>query len=119
MAKVEIKNDQLIISMEGARKLWAMKSEIATPLTNVMGATADPDVWEDTPKFGEKRVGVDAYGHYFAGTFVQDSNKIFYDLKRKEDAVVITLKDEEFSRLIIGVEDPQATVAMIEQAMNR
>lgn len=37
----------------------------------------------------------------------------------KENAVVITLKDEEFNRLIIGVEDPEATVAMIEQAMNK
>ncbi|EOH63707.1 hypothetical protein [Enterococcus mundtii] len=119
MAKVEIQNDRLIISMEGVRKLWALKNEISTPLSNVLGATVDADVWEDTPKFGEKRMGVDAYGHYFAGIFVQDSNKVFYDLKRKENAVVITLKDEEFNRLIIGVEDPEATVAMIEQAMNR
>ncbi|MDY4307243.1 hypothetical protein SNF32_07380 [Enterococcus mundtii] len=54
MAKVEIQNDRLIISMEGVRKLWALKNEISTPLSNVLGATVDADVWEDTPKFGEK-----------------------------------------------------------------
>jgi len=42
-----------------------------------------------------------------------------YDLKKREHAVVVTLKDEEFKRLIIGVNDPSAMVALIEQALNK
>ena len=39
------------------------------------------------------------------------------ELKKSEDAVVIELKDEEFKRLIIGVDDPAATVELIQKAL--
>jgi predicted nuclease of predicted toxin-antitoxin system len=48
---------------------------------------------------------------------VQDGDKVFYDLRRKEDAVIITIKDEDFDRVVIGVEDPEAIVELIEKAL--
>lgn len=118
MAKINVKGDQLIISMEGSRKLWALKSELSIPLDNVTKVTVNPEIWKGTPKFGQKRIGTDLYGFYFAGTFIQDGNKVFYDLKRKEDAVVVTLKDEEFDCLVVGVEDSNTTVELIEKSLN-
>ena len=118
MAKVNIENDCLIIVMEGVRKLWAFKNELSIPLANVLGASTDSEIWEETPKFGEKRIGVDLYGFYFAGTFVQDGRQVFYDLERKEHAIVITLDHEDYQRLIIGVDDPETTVELIENALN-
>ena len=38
--------------------------------------------------------------------------------KRKEDSIVITLKDEDFKSLIIGVDDPNAAVELVENALN-
>ena len=55
---------------------------------------------------------------YYGGSFVQDGDKVFYDLKKSEDAVVISLDDEQFNRLVIGVDDPDATVELIEKALN-
>jgi len=117
MSRVTVENDQLVIAMKGARKFFALKGELCVPLENVAGATIGI-TWKDTPRLGDKRAGTDLDVFYYGGTFVQDGNKIFYDLKRREDAVVISLKDEEFERLIIGVEDPDATVALIEKALN-
>ena len=56
---------------------------------------------------------------YYGGTFLQRGDKVFYDLKKSEDAVVISLKDEKYKRLIIGVEDPDATARLIEKALNK
>ena len=120
MSRVKIENDQLVITMQGARKFFAMKNELAISLSKITGATTEFD-WKDTPKLFrlEKCVGTDFYGFYFGGTFRQDGSKVFYDLKKKEDAVVISLDDADFDTLIIGVDDPVATAALIEQALKR
>jgi len=118
MSRIKIENEQLVITMQGARKFFTMKNELTIPLTKVTGATTVFD-WKDTPKLFrlEKQIGTDFYGFYFGGTFKQDGSKIFYDLKKKEDAVVISLNDSDFDTLIIGVDNPDATAALIEQAI--
>jgi len=119
MSRVKIENGQLVITMQGARKFFALKSELSIPLENVVGVTDDPIAWKDTPKVFEKRAGTNADMFYFGGTFVQDGNRMFYDLRRKEDAVTIELKDENFCYLVIGVDDPKTTVEFIEQALSK
>jgi len=48
------------------------------------------------------------YGETFreGGFWNTDGDKVFFDLKRKEEAIVMTLKDEEFNKLIIGCKTP-------------
>ena len=41
MAKITISNDHLIVNIQGARKLWTLKSELSIPLNNVTGVAAD------------------------------------------------------------------------------
>ena len=117
MSRVKIENNQLIVTVQGARKLFAVKSEISIPLTNVQSVTLGLK-WKDLPKAWEKIVGTNANSFYLGGSFHQEGNKVFYDIKRKEEAVVIMLNDAEFDTLIIGVEDPQATVDLIVQALS-
>ena len=116
MARVMIDNDQLVIAVQGARKFFALKSEISIPLSNVESATIGLR-WKELPKTLDKVMGTNANMFYYGGTFVQDGDKVFYDLKKSEDAVVIHLNDEKFKRLIIGVEDPDVTVKIIENAL--
>ena len=116
MSRVKVENDQLIVTMKGARKFFALKSEFAIPLDNVAGATIGLS-WKELPKLLDKRAGTNANSFYLGGIFVQDGDKVFYDIKRKEDAVVISLKDEDFKRLIIGVDAPDTTVEYIEEAL--
>ena len=114
MARVRIEDNQLVITMQGVRKVLSLKSELSIPLKNIVGAIADSTAGEKIIKGW--RVGTNV-GFYSGGTFYQDGNKAFYDLKRKEEAVVITLKDKDFDTLFIGVEDPEATVEYIEKAL--
>ena len=123
MARVKIENGNLIIAMKGMRKFFAMKSEVSVPVTNVESVTTGLE-WKDMPNTLDKVLGTNSNELYYGGTFKDggfwssDGDKVFFDLKRKEDAIVITLKDEEFKRLIIGCENAEETVSIIQQALS-
>jgi len=122
MARVRIEDGQLVINMKGVRKFFAMKSEVSVPLASVESVTTGLE-WKDMPNVLDKVLGTNASTLYYGGTFKDggfwnsDGDKVFFDLRRKEEAIVITLKDEEFKRLIIGCETPEETVAIIQQAL--
>ena len=122
MARVKIENGNLVIAMKGMRKFFAMKSEVSVPVTNVESVTTGLD-WKDLPNTLDKVLGTNSNELYYGGTFRDggfwnsDGDNVFFDLKRKEDAIVITLKDEEFKRLIIGCENAEETVSIIQQAL--
>ena len=118
MSRIRIENDQLVITVQGARKFFALKSEISIPLGSVIGAKNGLS-WKELPKTLDKVLGTNSNMFYYGGSFVQDGDKVFYDLKKSEDAVVISLADEQFNRLVIGVDDPDATVELIEKAMGK
>ena len=124
MARVKIENGQLIINMSGMRKFFAMKSEVSVPLSSVESVTTGLE-WSDLPKILDKVIGTNSNELYYGGTFRDggfwnlDGDKVFFDLRRKEEAIVITLKDEEFNKLIIGCETPEETVSIIQQALNQ
>jgi hypothetical protein len=134
MATVSVKDNQLVISMQGARKLGTLTSEFSVSLSNVESVTVNTEAWETTPIPGQKEWGTDLYGWYFGGIFIQKNKRVFYDLKRNDKAVVIGLKDateehhiltphvtppayEDFSEIIIGVDSPEEVVAIIENAI--
>ncbi|MET8998491.1 hypothetical protein [Amycolatopsis sp. NPDC004169] len=115
MALVRIDGEDLVVVMEGLDKLWAFKSSLTIPLANVRGATADPGIAAD-PK-GFRAPGAHLPGVITAGTFHQDGEKIFWDVRDASKAVVIELADERYSRLVLQVDDPRTTVALVENAL--
>jgi hypothetical protein len=115
MARVEIRGDQLTVHIEGADKLWTFKSTLEIPLVHVTGAAADPEVvrgWK-----GWRGPGAHVPGVIVAGTFHLDGQRVFWDVHDPAKAVVIDLIDERYARLVIGVDDPTATVAAIRTAL--
>jgi len=117
MSRVNIQGNNLVITMQGARKFFALKSEISVPLENIAAVESGLN-WKDLPGLLDKIAGANLNSFYYGGYFRQDGDKVFYDLKRKEDAVVITLKDGDFDTLVIGVDDPITTVETIKNALN-
>ena len=116
MSRVKIEDGQLVITVQGARKFFAFRSEVSIHLDNVVGVTSGLE-WKDLPKLLDKRFGTNANSFYYGGYFHQEGKSVFYDLKKKEDAVVITVKDEGFDTVVIGVEDAKETIELIEQAL--
>lgn len=115
MATISINGRELTIDVEGLDKLWTLKSRLTIPLAHVRGATADPSITTE-PK-GWRGPGTHLPGVIVAGTFHQDGQRIFWDVHNKAKAIVIELKDDTYQRLVIEVDDPPATVELIERAI--
>ncbi|MFH8443283.1 hypothetical protein ACH4D3_18870 [Streptomyces sp. NPDC018026] len=115
MALIRIDGDDLVVVIEGLDKLWSFKGSLTTPLANVRGATAAPGISAD-PK-GIRAPGSHLPGVITAGTFYQDGEKIFWDVRDPSKAVVVELADEQYARLVLQVEDPRAAVALVERAL--
>ncbi|RSM78870.1 hypothetical protein DL991_16315 [Amycolatopsis sp. WAC 01375] len=115
MAVVRIDGENLVVVMEGLNKLWAFKSSVTIPLVNVRGATADPGIAAD-PK-GIRAPGAHLPGVITAGTFHLDGEKVFWDVRDPSKAVVLELADERYARMVVQVDDPRATVALVENAL--
>ncbi|MEU8660709.1 hypothetical protein [Actinoplanes philippinensis] len=117
MARVSTENGNLVVEIEGLDKLWSLKSSLTIPLANVRGATADPGMVKE-PK-GLRAPGTHLPGVITAGTFHQDGERVFWDVRDGARAVVIELADQRYARLVIEVADPAATVDLIEGAITR
>ena len=114
MAQVTIDDSNLVVEVEGMDKLWSLKSRLTIPLGHVRGATADPGIAGENA--GWKVGGARIPGVITAGTFQQDGERVFWDVRDRTKAVVIELHDETYARLVIQVADPRATVELVEGA---
>lgn len=115
MAKVHIDGDDLVVEVEGLDKLLALTSRLTIPLRNVRGATPDPGVAAE-PK-GIRAPGTHIPRVVAAGTFRRDGEKVFWDVRDPQQAVVIELRDEDYARLIVQVDDPRATADLVAAAL--
>src|SRR3712207_6687387 len=116
MAEVELTEDALIVHVRGMDQLWALKSGLEIPLSHVVGAEVSAQEvqrwWQ-----GLRTGGTHMPGVITAGTFYQEGERVFWDVHDPQKTVVIQLRDERYARLVIGIEDPPATVAAIQEAL--
>jgi hypothetical protein len=52
-----------------------------------------------------------------AGTFYEHQGRVFWDIHNADNAIAIRLHDETFVKLIVEVEDPDATIAALRAAL--
>jgi hypothetical protein len=116
MTKLEIKDNKLVIKVLGADKLWALKSELTLPIHHILSAEYDPHVAEDWRK-GMRGGGTGVPGVLTAGTFYKDGQKVFWDVHKPENTIVIKLRDESYSQLVIEVEDPIAELEWLNEML--
>jgi hypothetical protein len=118
MVEVKVSGDRAVFEVEGLHKLWSLRSRLEIPLEHIRGVRADPAPamgWFD----GLKVAGTGLPHLFRAGTFYQQGDFVFWDVRRPEKAVVVELEDEHFSKLIVEVEDPAATVSLLEGALSK
>jgi hypothetical protein len=117
MVEINIEEDKAVFEVEGWHKLWSLRSRLEIPLAHIKGVHADPEPamgWFD----GLKVAGT-ALPHIFrAGIFYQEGKFVFWDVHSPEKTIVIDLADEHFGALIVEVNDPQAAVQLLEDAIS-
>jgi len=116
MVDLSISGGNLELQVQGADKLWALKSSLEIPLRHVAGIRADPSVahgwWH-----GIRLPGTNIPGVLTAGTFYQHGKRVFWDVHNPKNTVVIELRDERYDELIVEVADPQLTVELVRAAL--
>jgi hypothetical protein len=116
MVDLTIAEGKLTLHVQGADKLWAFKSSLEIPLAHITGVRADREAargWYH----GIRMPGTNVPGVITAGTFYQDGKRLFWDVHHPEKTIVIDLHDERYSELVVEVDDPDASVKLIQSAL--
>jgi hypothetical protein len=120
MTKVEIQDDRLIARIQGLDQVLALRSELSIPLAHVQGAAVSPpEVRKRWGNLFRAHVPATDVPHVvMAGSFLfLDGEHAFWDVHDPDRTVAIELDHERFAKLVLEVEDPQATVATINAAI--
>ena len=109
MVKISIAGDSLTIKLDGAKKLLAVKSSITIPLEKITKVSTEQvkPIW-----FPAMRIGTHVPGAFMAGTFwLRKGGKTFYFVSDFSKCITLTLKNHEYSRIIVEVGNDKAAVA--------
>jgi hypothetical protein len=116
MTKIEIAGSELVVRMVGMDQMWSLKSELRIPLAHVAGAERDTEE-AATWYHGLRAPGTNIPGVITAGTFYAHEGRVFWDVHHAANAIAIRLHDENYVKLVVEVEDPAATIALVEGAL--
>ena len=117
MAEVELTPTSLVVHIRGADQFFALKSQLEVPLQHIAGVDVRPpearQIWH-----GLRVVGTDVPGVITAGWFLQQGEWAFWDVHDPDEAIAIRLYDEHYGKLVVGVDDPDATAQAITAAIS-
>jgi hypothetical protein len=113
--EIKIADDMLEVRITGLNKLWSLKSHMEIPLESVESIEYDPEVAREWAGW---RIGGTSIPRVItAGNYRKDGEWSFWNVRDPDKTVIICLKDEHYSRLVIQVDDPHETVAHVREAL--
>jgi hypothetical protein len=116
MVEISIHAGRVRFAVEGWDKFWALRSQLEFPLEHVVSVRVDPEPargwWH-----GLKLLGSNIPGVLTAGTFYQDGGAVFFDVHDPDRTIVLELDHEFYKRLVIEVASPEASVALLNDAL--
>jgi len=118
MVEISVVDGHVLVEVQGMHRLWALKSTLRVPLTDIVSVTHDPE--RATRAFPGLRVpGTHIPTVYTAGTYYQsDFRPDFWTVRHPEQAIVIQCtEDAAYDEIIVEVEDPAGAVARLETAL--
>jgi hypothetical protein len=98
--KVTITDGRLVVEPEGWDRVWSLRRRIDMPLEHVRGATYDPEAKHSSKGL---KIGMRLPGQKWAGTFIRDGERTFWNASASQGVVEVELIDEGFARLYLGV----------------
>lgn len=116
MVSISVGKDGVTIRLEGAKKILAIKSKITIPLDNITKVSTEQvkPVW-----LPMSRLGTHVPGVFMAGTFwLRKGGKTFYYVRDFSSCITLTLKNHEYSKVIVQVgKDKEAIASRIRAAI--
>lgn len=118
MVTIAIDDAGLEIQVQGVHKLWALKSSLRVPLSDVRDVRHDPERARRIMP-GLRFPGTHIPAFYTAGTYYQaDFRPDFWTVRDPERAIVIQCHEgAAYDEIIVEVEEPETMVKLIRQAI--
>lgn len=108
MADLTVIDDSLVVRIEGAERILSQERELRIPLAHIVGVVRDPD-----PFFRVEGVRASP------GTDLDDDDeRSFWAVDDHAKAIVVILRDNEFEKLVVDVDDPDAAVRLIASSLD-
>jgi hypothetical protein len=118
MVEITIEGNHVTFEVRGWDKVWSLRSRLEIPLSHISDAHIDPDPamgWFEGLKMG----GTDIPNIFRAGTFYQEGEWVFWDVRHPEKTIVVELSHETYKKLIIEVADPEAELRKLKAAIGK
>ena len=113
MFKVSISQGQVVLKLEGAKKVLALKSTIKIPLKSIKSVSLRPPKWS----FLGLRAGTYFPRVMMAGTLWTRSGKEFYYVRDPSKCVTLTLSGHEYAKVVFQVDNREKVASQISKAL--
>lgn len=119
MTEIDLTDSTLRVHIRGIDQFLSFRKEIDVPLTHVVGAAVGIEKEAELSWQSLRIPGAALPGLVLAGSYLQFRDKywLFYNIRRGERAITITLAHEHYAALVVEVDDPEGTVAAINAAV--
>ncbi len=111
MVSVTANENEFVFDILGSHKFWAFENKIRVPKDKILRAYQSQD--EFSFWIGWKMPGTQIPWLITAGTYIKKGKRNFWDVCNKKNAIIVELKDSNFSKLIIEVENPRETMQIL------
>jgi hypothetical protein len=111
MVTINKVNDSIQFEVKGLHKLWAFKSQITVPQSDIVSVSQNCDA---VSTWGGLRMpGLSLPYLITAGTYYKGGKKTFWDVVNKKNCIIVELKNSNYNQLVIEVKDPAEAVKML------
>ena len=111
MVKVTATENEFVFDILGSHKLWAFKSKIKVKKENIVTVTQTKEEFGNW--IGLKMPGTKLPWVITAGTYIKKGERNFWDVCSRKNAITVELKNSNYSKLIIEVENPIETINLL------
>jgi hypothetical protein len=115
-APITITGQRLRVTRSGIAR-W-LGGSVDVPVDHVVSAAAADRRDARRLWMGIRVAGIQLPGVMTAGIFRRDGELSWWDVRRGIGAIVLTLRDERFARVVVEVDDPTDTLRWLDEALS-
>lgn len=115
VVRLAIKSDRVVLTLDGAEKFLALKKSMTIPLKDITEISTE----KVKPLLLSWKVGTNVPRKFMAGTFWNGRDKRFYYVSDFTKCISLMLKNHDYSRVIIQVDDKEAVARELRLAISK
>jgi hypothetical protein len=113
MVRIGVGKDDVIITLDAKEKFLAMKRRVAIPKEGIVSVSTE----RAKPSWISFKMGTHFPRGFMAGTFWTRKGKSFYYVRDFAQCVTLHLKNHEYSRVVIEVDDKEQVAKELKEAL--